>query len=70
MSEERGGWVYESFRWYEGDGDAATWREELLAAGWQESEYGVGAWSVIDGQRVFVMVFKRWSERPNAAPPP
>lgn len=69
MSEKQGGWVYRTFQWREGDGDAKAWRQQLADDGWEESEYGVGAWSVIDGQQVFGVALRRWVERPNATPP-
>ncbi|QIM20524.1 hypothetical protein G7075_04215 [Phycicoccus sp. HDW14] len=69
MGEQRGGWVYRTFRWREGDGDAKAWRRQLADDGWEESEYGVGEWSVIDGQRGFGVTVRRWMERPGATPP-
>jgi hypothetical protein len=67
--QEPGGWVYRTFQWREGDGDAKAWRQQLADDGWETWEPGEGAWSKIDGQRVFGISLRKWHERPWATPP-
>ncbi len=60
------GWVYTSFRWRDADGDFAQWVESIVAAGWERSEYGSGAWAEVDGRRSFGLTVRRPSARPWA----
>lgn len=69
MTDTRGGWQYETFRWHEDDGDFEAWVQAIADNGWGRSEYGPGAWSVINGRRGYGLTVRRWVERPNATPP-